>query len=102
MRRSIARFLRRLSRPWRRLRARLGRGLAAPTAADLAPSPAVEAFLAGESMRQVAYFVGAADPGIIDPRDDWPGAVADAHDVVRGYTRRLQARIAELEQAPDA
>lgn len=98
MRRSIARLLRRLSRPWRRLRARLGRGLAAPTATDVAPSPAVEAFLAGESMRQIAYFVGAADPGIVDPRDDWPGAVADAHGIVRQYVQRLQARIVELEQ----
>ena len=105
MRRSIARFVRQLSRPWRRLSTRLGRRSAGPAATDLAPSPGVAAFLAGESMRQIAYFVGSADPGIIDPNDDWPSAVADAHGVNREYMRRLQARIAELEQdlaqAPD-
>lgn len=92
----------RLSRRWQRARRRalrwLGRRSAAPAATDVAPSPGVAAFLAGESLRQVAYFVGAADPGIIDPRDDWPGAVADAHGIVRQYVQRLQARIVELEQ----
>ena len=53
------------------------------------PGPAVAAFLAGQSLRQVAYLV--PDPAIIDPAVDWPGAVADAHGVVRDYIAELTA-----------
>jgi hypothetical protein len=82
------RWLRRLARRWAPLTPRS----AEP---ELDPSPAVAAFLDGETVRQVAYFVGAADPGIIDPADDWPGALADAHAVIRSYITRLQDYIKE-------
>lgn len=108
MRRSFARLLRPLRRAWRhtshrwerQIRRLAGRRLARPDAPDLAPSPGVAAFLEGETVRQVAYFVGAADPGIVDPRADWPGAVADAHGVIRDYIHRLQAHIAEQGERP--
>ena len=70
-----------------------------PQPEGVTPSPGVTAFLEGETMRQVAYFVGSADSGIVDPREDWPGAVADAHGVVRAHIHRLNGRIVELQQA---
>jgi hypothetical protein len=87
----------RLQRPWRRLLRPL---IAAPRAAadPLEPSPGVAAFLAGETIRQVAYFVGAADPGIIDPREDWTGALADAHGVIRDHIGRQTAHITHLQR----
>lgn len=69
-----------------------------PRSDGLAPSPGVQAFMDGESMRQVAHFVGDADPGIVSPRDDWPGAVADAHGVVRDYLKRLQDMISKEQK----
>lgn len=95
MLRSFRRWRRRLPRPLRRLFRRFERR-DTPAGDDLTPSPGVAAFLDGESIRQVAYFVGSQDPGIIDPREDWIGAVADAHGVIRAYIRRLQAKIKEL------
>lgn len=108
MRRRLNRLLRPLRRAWRhtshswerQIRRLAGRPAPRPAAPDLAPSPGVAAFLEGETVRQVAYFVGSADPGIIDPRADWPGAVADAHGVIRDYIHRLQAHIAEQGQQP--
>jgi hypothetical protein len=100
--RRTRRTLGQLRRPLRRLGWRWRSALSRPRGDDDGPSPAVDAFLAGETVRQVAYYVGAADPGIIDPRDDWPGALADTHAVIRGYIHRLQRRIAELEIAPAA
>jgi hypothetical protein len=86
-RRRWPRWLRRLSARW----------FPRPPAGDgLAPSPGVAAFLAGDSMRQVAYLT--PDPGIVDPDADWPGALADAHGVVRDYVRRLQTHIKELSK----
>ncbi len=99
MLRTFHRWRRRLPHPLRRLLARLfPQAPRTPSAAELTPSPGVAAFLDGESLPQVAYFVGAADPGIIDPRDDWRGALADTHAVVRSYVTRLQERIKELSK----
>ena len=91
---------------WTRRRPRLRRVLRRlqwlpprqPRGDDLTPSPGVAAFLDGETVRQVAYFVGSADPGIIDPAIDWPGALADAHGVIRDYIRRLQTALASKER----
>jgi hypothetical protein len=104
LRRSLDRSVRRLQQAWHRrdLRLRTRRQQRSrPFAGSdyLDPSPGVTAFLAGESVRQVAYFVGDADPNIIDPRTDWPGAVADTQGVLREYIIRLQGRITELETA---
>ena len=92
------RMLYRMARRWRRrwpraLRQMLRRLAPRPpaTGGDLSPSPGVAAFLDGQTIRQVAYL--ADDPGIIDPTIDWPGALADAHGIVRDYIRRLQAAL---------
>jgi hypothetical protein len=104
MRRTLYRLARRSRRTLGQLRRPLRRLLrpliaASRAAADpLEPSPGVQAFLDGESVRQVAYFVGAADPGIVDPHDDWPGAMADAHAVIRDYIRRQAGRVAQMER----
>lgn len=92
--RMIYRTIRRWRRRWPRALRRLTRRWwprrpAAP--GELGPSPGVQAFLDGDTIRQVAYL--ADDPGIIDPQIDWPGALADAHGIVRDYIRRLQAAL---------
>jgi hypothetical protein len=92
------RTLGQLRRPLRRLgwrwRAAIHQG-----GDDLSPSPAVAAFLAGETERQAAYFVGSADPGVIDPSQDWVGAVNDVRGLIRAYIRQQAGRIADLESA---
>lgn len=100
--RAFRRWRRRLPRPLRRLLARVSPHAPRTTGDDLTPSPGVAAFLDGETLPQVAYFVGAADPGIIDPREDWRGALADAHGVVRQYTTHLQQKIRELQRKTEA
>jgi hypothetical protein len=105
MKKSLYRLARRsrrtlgqLRRPLRRLGWRW-RGALRPREDGLSPSPAVAAFIAGETERQAAYFVGSADPGVIDPREDWVGAVNDVRGLIRAYIDRQAGRIADLESA---
>lgn len=97
-------MFRQLRRSWRRWTRRVGRRWSfhrpAPAGGEsdpLAPGPAVRAFLDGETVRQTAYFVGAADPQVIDPSVDWVGSVYDVEAAIRDYIRRLEARITEME-----
>lgn len=87
---------RRLFDWWRREAARFQAERDARAARVPPPSPAVAAFLAGQSMRSVAYLT--PDPGVRDPHGDFPGAVHDAHDVTRDYVSDL---IRLLEEPPE-
>lgn len=63
------------------------------------PSPAVAAMLNdGYTFREATYLFGAQDPQLRDPADDWPGALSDFHQALRGYVRELR-QYAEAEPA---
>lgn len=98
-------MFRQLRRSWRRWARRVGRrwSFRRPAASAAGepdrpvPGPAVRAFLDGETVRQTAYFVGAADPAVIDPSVDWVGSLCDVEAAIRDYILRLEARITEME-----
>jgi hypothetical protein len=80
--------------------------LFAPAPGRNAPlSPALDAFLAGQSVRAATYLYQGIDPALMDA-PDWPAAIRTTERLIRGYVAELEttiadrdAEIVELEQA---